>query len=452
MNIYKNKYLKYKTKYFNLQYQLGGTNPNPIKVIKDKTIFWGTHGTYGEINDDGTYNKDIDYFQINNSGQQNCGIFISKKYSELLIKCENYKKYNEENFNKFIKKLNDINKLEYFPQIKEFFYDETASKKYIKMEKLDGDLTQLLYEKIPLQILNKMNLDNNEAKNIYNFFHLLRPYNMIFYYSDIGLYIYNNNEEIIKEKIYNFIIKQIKNDNKKSGYTYKINDIQNNKDYVIYIDISNISLSIEDNNNELKKNISDAINNWKIQTDNINSDKQKILDLFIINKSNSIFNIKNLNIFLSNYKIEFENNINIFRNEILKLEKKLIEKNHIYEDIKLDNFGYKDNKKGERKYYILDWSSGLFLLNDTKIKKDQCKLIQKSLIDNLSIYGQMHYYDIFSKQTFMDIQKLINLKDINGENITENLISFFNIALETILWEPQWEIKPKWKHNCENYI
>jgi hypothetical protein len=141
---YKRKYLKYKSKYLNAKYnQKGGSLK--IKKHTDKSF----------IND---------WTKIQQSGQQNCGIFISDKYPQRLMKCGGSVNHEVHELNEKLIKEG----IKVFPHIYE--EHEFDNKKYVVMDRLDGDLTEILYEKLPVNIIDEMKIDEdikNDMKWIY---------------------------------------------------------------------------------------------------------------------------------------------------------------------------------------------------------------------------------------------------------------------------------------------
>lgn len=129
MSFYFNKYLKYKTKY-----------------LKNKNIPYKVQ--YGGDLQEFLYG----FTQIPNAGQHNCGIFIR---DNLIIKCSNG--LNDTKTQEAMK-INQTAII--FPQIYDIYKDEVNKKHYVKMEKLDGDITNLFYEEIPNRVLNDMEFDD----------------------------------------------------------------------------------------------------------------------------------------------------------------------------------------------------------------------------------------------------------------------------------------------------
>jgi len=123
-----------------------------------------------------------EWTRIPNLGQQNCGIFISKKYPEFIVKCNDVRnRYN-------IEYVNYINsKIQSFPLIINRQIIDKQS--YITMQKLDGDITDIYFNLIPNIILNDMiknSIINEEQKN--NIYTLFKKHTFLF----------SNDEDLIK--------------------------------------------------------------------------------------------------------------------------------------------------------------------------------------------------------------------------------------------------------------
>ena len=117
--LYYKKYLKYKNKYLELKFQSGGNY---------------------------TLNLE-EWTEIENSGQQNCGIFLSKKYPDYILKCGTSSETSSW--------VNEINQqVQLFPKI----INDTIMNEgnYTTMQKLDGDITSIFFNLFPKIILDKM--------------------------------------------------------------------------------------------------------------------------------------------------------------------------------------------------------------------------------------------------------------------------------------------------------
>lgn len=150
----------------------------PIKYI-DKT--------YDEYVVELTQNE---WKKINTFGQQNCGIFISEKNKNQIIKCDKRIGVSKQNnFQKVLFLQEIYPDYQVFPKIsyddivviKERGMHENADKYvwfFIKMQKLDGDLTKLMYELLPFELSTNPKYSVN-SKDLYDYFkaHINKNYN-----------------------------------------------------------------------------------------------------------------------------------------------------------------------------------------------------------------------------------------------------------------------------------
>jgi hypothetical protein len=157
MNYY-NKYLKYKTKYLELINQTGG-------IYKFNYNEWKS---------------------INNSGQQNCGIFINEKYPDYIVKCttninmNNIKIANKSKlFPKIINILKRTQKKTTTTRTKidktEIMVDRNEEEKYYTtMQKFDGDITSIYFDLFPKTVLNSMinkgEINKEQEKSLFDLF------------------------------------------------------------------------------------------------------------------------------------------------------------------------------------------------------------------------------------------------------------------------------------------
>ena len=137
---YQNKYSKYKEKYIKLKniQQLGGT----MVTLTD-------------------------WIEIPNNGQNNCGIYIHRTDPSLIMKCGA----------KLSDNVSIINtQASIFPKE----YDEFIHKgeHYLVMERLDGDITSIYFNLIPLRILNSMDIDSITKEHIKIIFDIKTPATM----------------------------------------------------------------------------------------------------------------------------------------------------------------------------------------------------------------------------------------------------------------------------------
>jgi len=309
MNYY-NKYLKYKNKYLKLKNQIGGTYTLNLEEWK----------------------------KIENSGQHNCGIFISDVYPKYILKCDSDDKLD---------KIIEINKtIQLFPKI----IDSTKIDKdaYITMQKLDGDITNIYFNLFPRIVLKNMIdtglINKQQEETIFEFF--------------LGKMIYTmKNSKDLLLQLDKFMFDRIINPEINSLYIKFLNEnpqaINNRSDINIkdynYKDIYSNTIDQEESKYNLYKNKLDKIKKFS----NISLE---LYDIFI-NKLKDLWNSYH----------------EIITKEIIKIKLILINFGYTYEDDKLDNFGYilsnlplDDFRKyqaprifGKYLYiYFLDWESG----------------------------------------------------------------------------------------------
>ena len=273
--------------------------------------------------------------KITNYGQQNCGIFMNDIYIDKLIKCGKSYDYS---------KLDELNSqpLLIFPKIHTVHIFN--SNHYIKMDKLDGDLTQLIFETLLRESISELALD----PIYYDIFHLKIPKTM-----NSRIVILDNLLEVnvalddeLKTNILKFMRENpaIEFNNTKIHIIGK-NELQSNingDSYTLYIYPKCV-----DSYNEKFNIIKSSIEYYQYLHTHINhTDYIRLFNLF---------------------ETKFNNIVPEILKIILKLKNKLLEQNLKYEDNKFDNFGYKiieeDMSDGftfmyNGKYfriYILDW-------------------------------------------------------------------------------------------------
>jgi hypothetical protein len=110
-----------------------------------------------------------DWKEISTYGTKNCGIFVSQKYPEYIMKCETDTRLHDEDEVKTTRGL--------FPEIIDIHVAD--EKKYIVMEKLDGDLTQFFTEQIPAVVLSKLPISDKQKEEIQILSHLKFPHFMV---------------------------------------------------------------------------------------------------------------------------------------------------------------------------------------------------------------------------------------------------------------------------------
>jgi hypothetical protein len=90
-----------------------------------------------------------EWTKIPNSGQRNCGIFISELYPDRIVKCGGSDMYSKI---QYVFDINGIMKL--YPTI---FDNKLINEQYyVTMQKLDGDITDIYFNVLPNHVLNNM--------------------------------------------------------------------------------------------------------------------------------------------------------------------------------------------------------------------------------------------------------------------------------------------------------
>lgn len=363
---YKEKYYKYKKKYLHLKrLQKGGS----FIIETDNTNF--LEG----------------YNEINNSGQHNCGIYISLD-NKKIIKC---KCDPNEKLDFIIEKYPDY---KIFPKVFNYYLYKKDDEKtfYCKMEKFEGDVTELLYELLPQQILNKMVeeqiITENDKNNYYNIFFLLIPKTIgkkqlnVIKITPLDKYLYNHPEEIS-------LVEEIAKKNYENQYIRNDNMIQKYKDYTI-------------------RYINDSSKTYH--------SLKEIVSLF----KDIDFNYDKYEEFIRRYKKIFNEIITSIRKQIIRLEILLLIIGLEYSDFKLDNFAFTlssnnyshlgiiwNNNNFDNKYFfihIIDPDSGLF-----KLSKQHINYYLKRF--NPTKYGQYEYNIIQDKILYNYDENFLNLSE-----------------------------------------
>ena len=314
-NQYKEKYLKVKNKYLSLKQNL--TQINNI------------HGGFIKIDSiDGDFLKD--WYEIPQSGQKNCGIFINNKKPDRIMKCERRSGSDYITENK-IDKLNKSTNYEIFPII----YSITTFKKsvYTEMERFDGDVTDLLLHMLPKEIIKTMGFSEQIQDDILFIYETMIPRTEgrqieLSWFDESIFYFYKNP-----------------------------NELQNLTD-------------INKNQYGIKK--------W-IRLEDV----KEYIDSFskVVNKlGKSQVTLDQYKLFMNNLNDQLIIMIPEVTKQIFMLQYRLYELGYAYSDMKYDNFGFtlsdtqKEylgvnfiNNEFNGKYYyihILDWGSGFFNSDD----------------------------------------------------------------------------------------
>jgi hypothetical protein len=174
MNIYLNKYKKYKKKYILLNNQIGG-----------------------DIFDLSKWHK------IENNGEENCGIFISCEYPNYIMKCTTN---DQQKYMTTVNLINSIVKI--FPLV--IGYKNIDGKYYTIMEKMDGDIIYFFNIVLVNQVLDEwIELDTEKKNKLFKIY----KYKSIFFNSfknieEIKNFFIENKLDNITKKIYDeFMIK-----------------------------------------------------------------------------------------------------------------------------------------------------------------------------------------------------------------------------------------------------
>jgi hypothetical protein len=292
-----------------------------------------------------------------NNGQKNCGIFIHNTDSTLIMKCGE----------KLSSQVDDINsKVSIFPTQYSECTDEKGNN-YLIMERLDGDITSIYFNILPIYVLTKMNLDNMTKHDIKMIFDIKTPttVNPIIPYEQqvdilknisdsnktITLELYdefinklttewNNYHKIIIKEIIRILIKLTKlnykyDDMKFDNFGYKLSETVINKDfrkdnvpklfgkyfYVYILDPASGLHSLIDGNENLEnyfkynKNFDEIRGLNEKEIEEIISKFKKIIDLTQLKeiyKNGTILKNKNsyLNYLLDKYNNGFDLSVN----------------------------------------------------------------------------------------------------------------------------------------------
>ena len=146
---YQNKYLKYKNKY--LKYK------NKYNILKEYNLLNNQVG--------GVLCNLSEWEEISNNGQHNCGIFIHKTNPSLIMKCGG--RLSED-----VRIINS--QVSIFPNEYSECNDENG-RTYLIMERLDNDITHILFNLLPMMVLNKMGLHRDLIMDIKQMFDIKTP-------------------------------------------------------------------------------------------------------------------------------------------------------------------------------------------------------------------------------------------------------------------------------------
>ena len=328
------------------------------------------------------------YIQQSNYGQQNCGIFIGyEEHQGRLIKCTltHHKiidtvKQNSQIFSNI------------FPDI--YNYYESEGKWYLEMEKLDGDLTKLIFKILMKKSIDESIDESEHSKRVsleYFLDKFLIPKTKsiekekdMLNINEISLYLYKNKEKLV----HFFMLLLFYQQNPKN---------KENKYLQLDFDFLDGNIITERFYNGLS--YTEVINYLHLLTTNE-------LNIKYLEEINKNISLEILERFLDTFKKNIDIYIPEIINQINFLQDHLFSNNYIYQDFKLDNFGYKlkdsnkinlsgkehtidENFKVNGKYihiHILDIESGLFQTNEYRNKA--IEINKNFLLNNFMKYGQ----------------------------------------------------------------
>jgi hypothetical protein len=395
---YQEKYLKYKLKYIALKRQLGG--------FKLDLTEWRS---------------------ISTSGEQNCGIYISDKYLDYIVKCE--RMINTDN----IKHINEINsQKQLFPKIIDNQIIE--NKHYIIMQKMDGDITDIYFDVLPKITLNNMLKEgkiNQQQKD--NLLILFKGKIKYTYQSPNAInLIFNSKIQLdclIDDSIYTEYKQLYIKNPKIKGTTNNI--IINGKMYddLFFDDIEKFEKDITDLKNKIIK--LNAMSNITLE----------LYDTFIDELTK-----------LWSYYYP------IIAKEIIKIKILLLELGFIFTDNRYDNFGFiinslpldNDYRKdkvpkildGYLYVYFLDWDNSLYQANsrDSEFIETYTEEIIDAMNNNCENYSFARGNNLLN---YINISKLKSIYNIN-QLLNSEIIKILEKEYIFNLYE--FNLKPKFKN------
>jgi hypothetical protein len=388
---YEEKYLKYKYKYIAIRNkkQTGGT-------VKCDLTEWTA---------------------ITNNGQQNCGIFIHKTDPSILMKCNAKMSENVELIN---------SQASIFPkEISECIDDKNRF--YLIMERLDGDITSIYFNILPMKVLDKMGLDKHTIQDIKVLFDIktnttmmpIIPKNQ---QENILGTISSTNTEITL-KLYDRFIEELK------------------KEWIIYHDIISkeiikILLKLIElgfNYGDMKfDNFGYKLSDTIISTDFRKGDVPKIFDkyfyVYILDSDSGLNNLLSKNSTFENY-LEYNRNLgNGFSLEEINTTISNFKKQINYQNLKkiYENHIITEEKKFKHEKLLDYFNSGFILTVNGQyglssmngIKRGDWNSISKKF-DDLPSYYSEEIKNILTKE-YNWTYNTYNLRTI------EELISFLN--------------------------
>jgi hypothetical protein len=376
-DLYFSKYKKYKLKYLSLL-------KKKFKVL--------------QMDNDNFLNN---YRKIPNSGQQNCGIYLSDDDTKI-IKCENHELSVEiqEHLYQIIKSYPNY---KIFPQIYNIynFQRERERETYTEMEKFQGDLTQFLYEILPKKVLSKMtNLTEDDRDFYYRLFNLSIPNkisgNNLYRISDekhneMLIYLYYYPAEV--DTVVNIIAERKRNNNNED-YLYKDIKVNMTTDYIRELELLNNTIRFFKNPIFLDDNF-----------------------------------IRKYEDFIKKYETDYNSLLLTIEQQVYRIILLLNNIGLTFRDYKLDNFAFtygntnnhlgikwSNNYLGDNLYLnisLLDWGSGLSIY-DLKLP---------STLNNFTKYGQTFITSLKRNMLFIGYE--IYNKSKNIFELDQKLVEYY---------------------------
>lgn len=338
----------------------------------------------------------IEWKNISNSGQHNCGIFLNKNDATKIVKCV---EGDMEQSNNLTQSINKIAGFHIFPEIHSYFNfldNPNPSQRFIEMERFDGDVTDLLMHILPKMCISLMNLDENDAKDLIQIFEYKLPstiqdprLGLRFYFTPIIRHIIKNlNEHGVPDTQEDLARIAQKEDIKLDSWI-KINDIQNTV---------------------------------------------KTFRSFVTKFSTSKLTSKIYNDFINLYITVLNKYIPMINEQMFVLRYRLLETGHVYKDDKFDNFAFtfadqnteymnirwgERNKIGDKYFFlhILDWESGLFK-HDPSSQYEKERILKNYIQDeaiSMSVHGQYTMHKLNQRVTGLENSDLFLNHGVSAE-------------------------------------
>jgi hypothetical protein len=303
---------------------------------KKKNLQFGNG--YIEMSDDSFIATDK-WYPIKNLGTQNCGIYLSNKHSDKLMKCYPPTVISDEYGESILDIILDINReTKLFPDIYNAY--KYNGNYYTVMQKLNGDLLSLFYELIPKIVIDNMNrIDIATKKAMFEIFRLKSPTGDLdqIIITDELYYLYNNIEQIGDYVTnYNKILSEAKRT--KSRVKFNFDSIEK------FVYPHEYELNIDEINTKIK---------------NITNLYLDIKKWYLTQLTSQIYDI-----FLIRIKYLYRQIIDIVCEKLANLQNSLVDNKFFSMDYKLANYGYVYNGTNindistwetDMQFYLLDW-------------------------------------------------------------------------------------------------